>query len=356
MNVLISAPSLDTNNNVSGISSMVSTIMTYSKKNFYHFEIGQTDIGGNGIVNFLTLLLKLLAFPLVLRKNRIDIFHQNLPFNTKGVIREFFFSMLAYVLRIPVVVHIHGGEYLMNKPKNKLILYLAKSIFNISSSIIVLSEIEQASLSINYNRKSIVLKNCVDTRQFALKENIGFEEKPTVLFLGRFHDSKGTLDLIEGFKLAYEKMRFRFFLCGAGAQQDFLVTSFRNILGEDFVFKGVVKGNEKINIIRESDFFILPSRYGEGLPIALLETMSCGVIPIVTDDASMKMVVNHMQNGVRVEKANGIDISEKLIQLFRLSKSELKELAENARKSIEVDFGVENYLQELESIYSKLIR
>ena len=61
-------------------------------------------------------------------------------------------------------------------------------------------------------------------------------------------------------------------------------------MGDDFIFKGVVSGNDKWNTIYESDIFLLPSRHSEGLPMSLLETMAAGLVPVVTNDASMKLL------------------------------------------------------------------
>lgn len=70
---------------------------------------------------------------------------------------------------------------------------------------------------------------------------------------------------------------------------------------DDFIFKGVVSGDEKLKAIQLSDYFVLPS-YSEGLPISLLETMSCGLIPIVSDDESLSLIVEHRVNGIVVKR------------------------------------------------------
>ena len=43
MKILITAPSLDENENVSGISTLVRNIIKYDRNEFFHFEAGRKD-------------------------------------------------------------------------------------------------------------------------------------------------------------------------------------------------------------------------------------------------------------------------------------------------------------------------
>ena len=83
--VLISAPSLSVDKNVSGISAVVSSIIE-SKNDivYYHLEVGRTDKDKWGLLSYLNTIYRLFLFPVYILKNRIDVFHQNLPFNNKG--------------------------------------------------------------------------------------------------------------------------------------------------------------------------------------------------------------------------------------------------------------------------------
>jgi glycosyltransferase involved in cell wall biosynthesis len=69
-------------------------------------------------------------------------------------------------------------------------------------------------------------------------------------------------------------------------QQEFA----RNLPRFPVVFHGRIENTEVHRLLRESDILLMPSRY-EGLPVALLEALAYGVIPIasrlpgVTDDA-----------------------------------------------------------------------
>ena len=112
MKILITAPSLNPLINVSGISSVVSNIIKYNKQhNFHHYVLGKQDKSLSNVVWLFQLLVKLLYFPFFLKNNSIELVHQNLPFNPKGVSREFIINYWCRLTGVPVIVHIHGGSY-----------------------------------------------------------------------------------------------------------------------------------------------------------------------------------------------------------------------------------------------------
>lgn len=357
MNVLITAPNLNPLKNVSGIATVVATIMEYNRQQhrYFHYLLGRPDEKLSKINWFLQLVKQVLCFPIALRKHKIELVHQNLPFDPKGLAREYIINLWCRLLRLPVALHVHGGEFLMTGTRNPLYRCIAKSLFRHSKKVIVLSEIERQALQNLYNYASAtVLVNSIDTAKYKVGNKTFNQSKPTLLFLGRITESKGIEDIVETFVLLKKERDFRFILCGAGSLEDFFKTKCKEILDKDFEFRGVVSGEEKINVIAASDFFILPSRYGEGLPMALLETMAAGVVPVVTDDASMKYVVQNEVNGMRVEKQHPQHLYSQLKKV--MSDRELYEkLSRNAANTIASQYDISNYVLQLNDIYSKAI-
>lgn len=268
--------------------------------------------------------------------------------------REYLINMWCRILNIPVLLHVHGGIFLMNGTNNLLLKFLIKSIMHHSQRVIVLSEIEKEALLNNYRYSSAdVLYNSVDTAQYPQKNGGVTKKKYNFLFLGRIHKSKGIEDIIDAFKLIKKEMDFRFILCGDGPLKEKMIAECTTILGEDFKYLGIVSGKEKVNVICKSDYFLLPSRYGEGLPMALLETMAAGVVPIVTDDASMKYVVSHGINGIQVNKKDPNDIAKKI--KYILENSDIYySLSLNAKKTVMDNYGIENFIYKLNEIYRTL--
>lgn len=352
MNILITAPSLNPNQNVSGVSTVVQTIILNNRlHHYYHYQLGRSDKKQDKVMWFLQLLQRLILFPITIKKNKIDLVHQNLPMDPKGVLREYFINLWCRLMHVPVVLHLHGGIYLMNGTNNLIFKKLSKSLFKHSRLVIVLSEIEKRSLHSKYEYSSAeILSNSINSTLYSASPKELSSNKPILLFLGRIHESKGIDDILDAFRLLRVKMDFRFILCGAGPLKDHFITECEKLLGSDFEYRGIVSGVDKICLIKEVDLFLLPSRYGEGLPMALLETMAAGVVPVVTDDASMKYLVLHQVNGIRVEKSNPHDLFEKL-KIILSDRILYQTLSCNAAKTIAENYDIGSYVVKLNKIY-----
>ena len=125
------------------------------------------------------------------------------------------------------------------------------------------------------------------------------------------------------------------------------------ILGDKFYYGGVVAGAEKWRQLAASGVFLLPSRYGEGLPMALLEAMAARCVVIAADVASIRAVIKDGENGLMVEPYNAAQVVEKL--KFALSgKSELESLRRKARVTVETKFAISNYIENLDNIYAEI--
>jgi glycosyltransferase involved in cell wall biosynthesis len=127
-----------------------------------------------------------------------------------------------------------------------------------------------------------------------------------------------------------------------------------NIPGIDFQYKGLVWGEKKWHALQDADIFLLPSRYGEGLPMALLEAMALGKVVIVTDDASISKVVQHGFNGLMVPKKDGAALATEIARILA-NPAEQKALGYQARQTIEREYSSDYYIKELQSIYHHVL-
>lgn len=353
MNILITSPSLDTKENVSGISSVVRLIMKHGQHNYKHYVFGSEDkdIDKKGFSWFKKMVGTFYSYHRFLSNNEIDIVHLNVPCDTKGVLREYIISGITQWHKRKMLLHLHGGEFLMKKPDSRLLDYLFKKLLSRGQQIVLLNNLQKKNLSEFYNiSNTVVIPNGIEIpKEYKYIKNKD-TELAQLLYLGRIEKLKGVNEIIEAFGELYAKQRFRFVLCGAGPLKDHMVKEISSFMKDDFRYEGVVSGERKQQVIRESDLFILPS-YGEGLPMALLETMSVGVVPLVSDDISLKEVVKDKENGILVRKYDSGDIVLKLEALLG-DLPEMERLSESARLTIEREFSLELFIERLESTYT----
>lgn len=354
MRILITAPDLNPLNNVSGISFVVRQIIHYNKEHEYkHYLLGRPDKGLNVLIWLFQLIKQLLVFPFSLIRFNTELVHQNVPFDTKGIIREFFINIWCRLFNIPVLLHIHGGEYFTNEIRNLLVKRMAKTLICSGNKVVVLSENEQKKLKQMFGHGSAdVLANGIDTQKYKPSLIKEIAPKPNFLYLGRIEKDKGILEIVEAFRYIQKQYCFSFTLCGFGSLTNHVKEECEKILGTDFIFKGIVCGAEKLKTIHESNYFLLPS-YFEGLPISLLETMAAGVVPIVTNVGSISSVVENELNGIFVLKYNSIDLAEKIKKVIT-DKTLYEFLSKNAIQTITEKFDIKEYIAKLNAIYIRI--
>jgi glycosyltransferase involved in cell wall biosynthesis len=105
-----------------------------------------------------------------------------------------------------------------------------------------------------------------------------------VVYLGRIdHDQKGVLHLPGIIRRTLAKTKILTLdIVGDGPDLSVMKQRMQGKGCNDYVkFHGAIPNDRALEILRLADVLVMPSRY-EGLPIVLLEAMSCGVVPVVS--------------------------------------------------------------------------
>lgn len=354
MNIIITAPSLDPNINVSGISSVVNFIIEHNPANHYiHFKLGKNDHDrGRLKTTFRILKEYYFWFCAMIFKKNIFV-HFNLSLDKRSLIRDTPLILFSRLFGKKMLIHLHGGEYLRESDVPNWISSILKLILSGKEIKITLSQSEKEVIIKKYSARNVVsLPNCVEIKE-AQKFNRKYENKNPVnlLFFGRIVERKGIDIILQALKILNEKgMNFKFNMAGAGPDQEKYVRAFYSSLGSAFEFKGVVSGAKKNELLSQCDIFLLPSLFGEGLPMSLLESMSYEMTPIVTDDGSMKNVIKTGENGIIVEKGSASSLANAIINLIQ-DEQLLEKIGKNARHYVFENHDPNAYIMELNRIY-----
>lgn len=353
MKILITAPSLNEDENVSGIASLVRGIIARGKNEYVHFAAGRRDGEGLGLRWFFKQAFMLPLYRRTVRRVLPDIVHVNTSFEPRSIIRD---MVLAYATpkNVPVLLHIHGGRFLLEEFPDPTLAGRADLMLKTANKILVLSDAERASLLRRTPGLDIhVLPNAVSANDIPFIERSGGVK--TILYFGRIDMRKGLPDIVNASRQLVERgSDFRFVCCGTGPDEHWFTTEMRRVLGERFEHCGVVKGEEKWRVFSSADIFLLPSTF-EGLPIALLEAMAAGCIPVVTDVGAMAEAVEDGVTGFVVEPDNLEQLVDRLRDLLSKDESELAEMRKMARATIEENYDMANYVVRLEDLYASMI-
>lgn len=360
LKIMILSPDLDETVRIGGIISVVKTILSVLDVEYKVFVRSPRKTSGV-LKRFIGLLKLYFDFLKIVLSQRYRIFHIHTVMNFRGLLRDFIWiKIIGSFSNSKIVTHLHGGEYLFKIPSSWISRFLVGSVLSNSDRIIVLSNLEKASLSEKYKfeQKIFVLENCINLDQIPneyRKLNEIDKSEVKIVFLGRISENKGINEIIRAIQLLDKKTtNFQFHLYGDGELKDEIILKLKHLLKHRFIYHGIVSGKRKWEALYKSDIFLLPSRYGEGLPMAILEAMALGKIVIVTDDASIGLVVKDNINGFMTEKYNSEVLFERIYRVFQMETEDLKSISSNAQQTIINKFSQSVYKENLNKIYKTL--
>lgn len=344
---------------MSGISSVVNFIVKGNTDcDYIHFLQGKEDKERGGLSRINRLLCSYKKWRTLLTQNRDVLIHYNFPLDCLSIFRDFFFMRYAVKKNIPMLIHLHGGAFLFKKNKPWAISKLLQIVFSWEVPFIVLSKKEKKVLMDEFRIKQIeVLPNCVDlsdAKDF-IRENYT-DSMLHILYLGRIEKNKGVDYILKASEIL-EKEHATVVIHFAGKDQtggeyirQIQTLNKRN----NMVYEGIVFGKQKTELLKKCHVFLLPSFY-EGLPISLLEGMSFGEVPIVTDVGSISEVICDRKNGWIVDVKSSEPIVD-VIKGLANDRNLLETMSKDAQKTIFENFSPEYYMLRLNSIYDHIMK
>lgn len=266
------------------------------------------------------------------------------------------------ILNIPIVVTPHrtGEKGDVHKMAKKFggPARLRKLVKNASKFVVINKIFAQELIEVGVDEERIVyIPNGVDTDRFsmpsadlklALRVEAGLPADAQIaVFTGRFAAVKN-LSLLISVWARYRQMNSKaeLLLVGAGEEEERL----RAMANEGVHFMGGV--TDVLPYLQMADIFILPS-FVEGLSVALLEAMSCGLVPLITDVGGAREAVTHDENGWLIPSNDGDALLAGLQVLFD-DRQMLVERGQAARRRVVEKFSVQTAAKQLSSLYFDL--
>lgn len=219
---------------------------------------------------------------LAAKKWRADIFHVH-------GIGPSLLVPFAKLLGLKVVMTHHGMDY--NRAKWGC---LAKSLLRLgeklggyfADEVIVISTVIQDVIRSRCKRDSHLIFNGVSIPSPIANTNyieeLGLKQKGYILAVARIVPEKGLHDLLDAFENLSIDMQL--VIAGDADHESDYSTFFKDKAKNtlNVTLTGYVGGDNLHQLYSHARLFVLPS-YHEGLPIALLEALSYGIAPVVSD-------------------------------------------------------------------------
>lgn len=355
LKAIITSPSLDPTQNVSGISTVTQFIIDNNTMvDYVHFELGRKDKEKGGWRRIPAILGRLRDWRKMLKRHPNAIIHYNFPLSTPSILRDSLFMFVARRLRRKMLIHVHGGVFLTSSFTPWILERIMLWVFADKNPVIVLSESERNALQGRFRCNNIhVLPNCIDLSVASKFKREFADAILEVGYLGRIAASKGMTELLEACKeLKQQHIPFRLHIAGKEEIEGQYLPAFKEALGDNFVYEGIVSGDQKTAFLQQIDTFILPS-YFEGLPMSLLEAMSFASVPITTMVGSIASIVEDGQNGIAITTHTVPAIVDAVKHLLA-DNVKRRALSTMAKQTIFSRFSPEEYTAKLNSIYNQL--
>ncbi|MEY4875685.1 MAG: hypothetical protein RL708_834 [Bacteroidota bacterium] len=180
----------------------------------------------------------------------------------------------------------------------------------------------------------------------------------TISFCGRIDFyTKGLDAILDGFKLFLNEIpNAKLRLIGDGSDKEKVMQRITNEFEEGIIeYCGSKYGDEKLKLIAECDVFIHPSR-NEGLPTAVLEAASLGLPSLVTKATNIGEYITKHKAGIVIDKTDGQQVFEGLMQLYKLYQTNNIELQNNAKQMVLQEFNWKHIEAEFEKMYTKALQ
>lgn len=176
------------------------------------------------------------------------------------------------------------------------------------------------------------------------------------LLLGQMDTTKGVDDLLEACTRLREIAPFELTLAGPPGTAGDATTLTEKIhalgLQNSVRYVGVVRGNEKEALLRQTDVYLQPSHY-EGMPLALLEALAAGLPVIATRVGAVPEVITNGREGLLIPAQQPEDLAEAMSQLASADSTRAA-CSEAAYKLAGTRFSLERFRNDLVHVYDNL--
>jgi glycosyltransferase involved in cell wall biosynthesis len=203
------------------------------------------------------------------------------------------------------------------------------------------------------------IPNGIDTEVFVPGPPPPMAQRRSFLFMGRLEDEKQPMLLLRAFAqaLAGEESRreqLRLVIAGDGSRlEDMRAYCGETGIGGQVALLGRV--DDVRPLMAEAHFFVLPS-WIEGLSNALLESMSCGLVPIASAISGNTDVIRHEENGFLFERDDEAALVACLATAATMPEATWTTMRQAARRTIETDYDMERVADRYEALYQCVAR
>lgn len=257
-------------------------------------EIYTLNLNLTGKPFFLKLILALsvvLRFLFLIFTQKLDVLYITTSRSNLGFLLDSIFILffLLFTKKPKIVNHLHGADFASFRELSKLRFLIDYVYSKIDVSIVLCERMKEQYFSYN-NMKVVSVSNFSSTSiagvDAEIKQRHFVKGNFKLLYFSNLMYSKGVVVLLDAVSnLIQNGYDIELTLAGKFLTDEFMdKEELRNkvdlYLSENIKYIGVVNGEQKTNILNESNIFCLPTFYKtEAQPISIIEAMAhCNIV------------------------------------------------------------------------------
>ena len=341
------------------------TLKVHNKSNFVFYciyflpwknQLVEEIKAAGGIVqnipaaNNIRILLQAFKISRFIKDNKIQLVHCHLPW------AGFVGRIVHLISGIPVIYTEHNKQ----ERYQYLTRLINKFSFNLQLTAIAVSEDVAQSIKLNINPSIQVntIVNGINTEKFRrnlqvgqkIREDLGISSDAIVIGnLGVFRTQKRLNAWLEIFAtVSKQNTNVRGILVGDGPLKQDIIFQVKSLGLEEIVFLPGIQSNAN-DWYAAMDIFMMTSEF-EGLPLALLEAMSCECAVVATNAGGISEVVNDGTNGLTVPVDQWESLVSK-VQFLLDHPAASVSMGQAARNRVVHHFSIHEMARQLEILY-----
>ena len=179
-----------------------------------------------------------------------------------------------------------------------------------------------------------------------------------IVGIGQLDPRKGFHILVEACKVLSDRNeQFLCYIIGEGPERKKLETLISNYhLDRQVFLRGKVKQEELRLFLKSVDVSVLPCIWDksgdmDGIPVALMETMSMGIPSVSTTVSGIPELIEHEKNGLLFEPSDYAGLAN-ILQRLKHDKDLCKVLGKNGRMKVVHEFNIDNSCLKLIDLFN----
>ena len=329
------------------------------------------NLGRFELTNIYLALMHLFIIAKTLIKFKPDMVYMLISQNKWAVVRDGAIILLVKTIsNAKIINHLRGAffKYFYDNTSNLMKKFVDFTLKKVNA-FIVLGD----NLRFNFEKWSkniFVVTNGTDVLiNYNIEEKYKEKNEVVITYLSNFFKSKGIVEVVKSVKeviTRFPDKKIIYKIAGdwgldpiLGLTKEEIKAEVDKVLSTDGTakyihFMGVITGEKKLNLLKETDIFLLPTSY-DAHPRSILEAMAAGCPVISTPIGAIPETVIDNETGFIIEPGNHLVLTEKITQLIE-NENLRKKLSIGSRKRYEACYTTNKSIEKMIQVFHSIAK